>query len=283
MTGTYDLMLILEMGSRPADRGRIFGRQSGIPYVIASDVGVLKAATHYKLPPNDGFEYWPEYFLRACDHLGIARVPAKLEIFPTNDDIAAVDRLMNGWNEEVLVGFHPGVAAYARQTKRWPADHFAELAGQIEHQGSVRFVLTGSDDEREECDELAAEIRHRQPRVQVSVTAGLLKFRATSELLKRLSVFVTGDTATLHLAAASGTPTVALFGATNPKTISPPSVRVLHTDISCRPCHVTRDTEPFWPNCIYSEPKCLTSLQPSRVAGEVNALLNETKAKRRAT
>lgn len=283
VAGNYDLMLILEMGSRPADRGRLLGRQMKIPYVIASDLGVLKSASHHKLPANDGTEYWPEYFLRAIDHLGLERVAPKLEIFPSKEDLSALALLSKDWNEQRLIGFHPSVATYARTTKKWPEESFAKLAMLLKTNDSVRFVITGSAEEREECDELAAEIRHVYPEAAVSVVAGLLKIRSFAELLKRLDAFVTGDTSALHFAAASGTPTVALFGATNPKTIAPPSAKVLTTEMTCRPCHVTRDKPPYWPTCIYSEPKCLTQVSPERVAGEVMNLLSQRKARAHAT
>jgi ADP-heptose:LPS heptosyltransferase len=61
-------------------------------------------------------------------------------------------------------------------------------------------------------------------------------------LIKRVDVMVTHDTAVLHLAAAVGTPTVALFGPTDPARHLPPAFhgRIIEKEVFCRPCYSTR-------------------------------------------
>ena len=55
----------------------------------------------------------------------------------------------------------------------------------------------------------------------VTDATGRLRFAQTADLLRRAAVFVGPDTATTHLAAACGTPTVALFGPTDPRLWGP--------------------------------------------------------------
>ena len=60
-------------------------------------------------------------------------------------------------------------------------------------------------------------------------------------LIKRCDVFIAHDSSTLHLAAAVGTPTVALFGPTDPARHLPPRFagQVIKKDVFCSPCYST--------------------------------------------
>src|SRR3989304_586171 len=64
---------------------------------------------------------------------------------------------------------------------------------------------------------------------------GLLQLAA---LLERCQLLITNDTGTMHVAAAVGTPVVALFGSTNPTTTGPwgHGHTVVKKDVSCSPC-----------------------------------------------
>ncbi|MDP3768526.1 MAG: glycosyltransferase family 9 protein, partial [Dehalococcoidia bacterium] len=58
-------------------------------------------------------------------------------------------------------------------------------------------------------------------------------------VIKRCHLFITHDSSPLHLAAAVGTPTVALFGPTDPRRHLPPTFRgrVIKKDVFCSPCY----------------------------------------------
>ena len=72
----------------------------------------------------------------------------------------------------------------------------------------------------------------------VVVAAGALLFREAAALIDRARLLVSGDTGPMHVAAALGTPQVALFGATSPAWYGPRTDRaisLLHS-VPCGPC-----------------------------------------------
>ena len=97
--------------------------------------------------------------------------------------------------------------------KFWVARRWAEVADQMFDNGRLRCVLTGGKlrMEQEHIARIKAHLQH--PVVDLSGELDLLSLGA---LLQRARLLVTIDSAPMHLAAAFGTPQVALFGPTNP-------------------------------------------------------------------
>jgi len=96
--------------------------------------------------------------------------------------------------------------------KAWTAQGWHALAQWLANEG-LRIVLTGggADDEMAYVASLAEQL----PADSVNL-AGRLSFPQVACLIAGAAVYVGPDTATTHLAAATGTPTVALFGPSNP-------------------------------------------------------------------
>jgi len=78
------------------------------------------------------------------------------------------------------------------------------------------------------------------PAIEQILAAGALALRASAALIARAEVLVTNDSAPLHLATATGTRIVAIFGPTVPAFgFGPrgPLDRVVeHPGLDCRPC-----------------------------------------------
>lgn len=96
--------------------------------------------------------------------------------------------------------------------KMWHRDGWIELARWLEQRG-VRAVLTGSGAADEM--EYIAQIFRDMPSSTVNM-AGQLSLGESAYLIARAKCYVGPDTALTHMAAALGTPTVALFGPSNP-------------------------------------------------------------------
>jgi len=96
--------------------------------------------------------------------------------------------------------------------KAWRREAWVELADWLIKQG-MRIVLTGGNS----AEEIAKvrKLLELLPRDTVDVT-GKLSFSAVACLLSKARAYVGPDTVVTHLAAALGTPTVALFGPSNP-------------------------------------------------------------------
>lgn len=110
---------------------------------------------------------------------------------------------------------HPGAAAPAR---RWPARRFAAVAAALHREGR-RVVVTGSAGERG-LAEAVAELAGTGPG---SVLAGRTTVMDLAAVVAGASAVVSGDTGVAHLAVATGTPTVTLFGPVPPWEWGPPA------------------------------------------------------------
>lgn len=106
------------------------------------------------------------------------------------------------------VVIHPGASAPARQ---WPPGRFAAVAAALRDEGH-EVVITGSASEFGLAHEIARAAR--LPRT--SVVAGLLDLTALTALIYDSRMVICGDTGVAHLAAATGTGSVVLFGPTAP-------------------------------------------------------------------
>ena len=149
------------------------------------------------------------------------------------------------------------------QTKRWPAASFAEVADRLQQEGCGAVVMIGGSDER--ADVAAVSKMMKTPAIDLAgaTTVGLLP-----ALLSRASLLITNDSGPMHIAAAVGTPVVALFGPTSAARTGPygPGHCVLTTELPCRPC-LSRTCQ----NPIQLE--CLTRISPEQVIAPVRDLL----------
>ena len=106
---------------------------------------------------------------------------------------------------------HPGAG---REDKIWPEGRFATLARAMQERRGLHSVISWGPGDEERAGRLAALLpgASRPPLLDVP---GLARLTAASRL------FVGGDTGPLHLADALGTPTLALFGPTDPQRNGP--------------------------------------------------------------
>ena len=112
-----------------------------------------------------------------------------------------------------LVVIHPGAAAPAR---RWPAERFAALAAALRDAGH-QLVITGSSDEID----LARSVARAAGLPESSVLAGTLGLLGMVALIGDCRLLICGDTGVGHIATATGTPSVVLFGPTPPARWGP--------------------------------------------------------------
>jgi lipopolysaccharide heptosyltransferase II len=165
-----------------------------------------------------------------------------------------------------VVGIHP---SGGRQVKQWHLDRFAEVAGRLAREQSAAIVLTGAPEDRAVVDGVAARL---PPDVRAFDLARPMALDVFAAVIERLAVLVSGDTGPMHLAAAVGTPVVALFGPSDPARYGPldDRARVITADLWCRPCNrVRRPPE----RCSHGVPDCLTGIDVETVYRAASALL----------
>jgi hypothetical protein len=125
--------------------------------------------------------------------------------------LAAGDEAAGGEVRPYVV-LHPGAASGSR---RWPVDRWVHVARVVSRRADVR--LTGSDDERALCEAVASGAGL----AAAGVTAGSLDLPSLVDLVAHAALLVCGDTGVAHVATATGTPSVLLFGPVSPALWGP--------------------------------------------------------------
>jgi ADP-heptose:LPS heptosyltransferase len=168
--------------------------------------------------------------------------------------------------ERPLMVVHPGCSMPART---YPWEMYVEVIETLVRDLNARVVVTGADDERPLVDTILAHVDPRT-RTNVVTAAGSLAFPAFCALIEAADLVVTNNTGPMHMAAALGTPVVALFALTNPPEQWGPwrvPHRMLWHEVPCRLCYsrvcpTTHD--------------CLREVHPRDVVQAAVELLGET-------
>jgi heptosyltransferase-2 len=156
------------------------------------------------------------------------RIPEpRLRIDAANQQrlLAALDLTL----ERPAIAFMPG-AEYG-PAKQWPLAHYAELAAALVGQG-YQIWLLGSARDREAAAQIAAGQEHTHN------LCGRTELVDTVDLIALCEAAVSNDSGLMHVAAAVGTPLVALYGSSTP-AYTPPltdKVEVLYLGLDCSPC-----------------------------------------------
>ncbi|MBD3425616.1 MAG: lipopolysaccharide heptosyltransferase II [Candidatus Omnitrophica bacterium] len=158
---------------------------------------------------------------------------------------------------------HPGAKW---PPKRWPESHFARLIDLLSGETPITPVLAGG---RKDLP-LLNRIRDISENKKL-VVADDLSLLALASLIDKAAVFVGNDSGPSHIAAAVGTPLVALFGPTDPAVSAPVSDKMvlLHDKISCWPCtmYYRRD------RCEKGSNTCLQRIEPEMVFKALQKLM----------
>ncbi|HJR77583.1 MAG TPA: glycosyltransferase family 9 protein [Nitrospiraceae bacterium] len=146
-------------------------------------------------------------------------------------------------------------------TKRWQAESFARTADLLADEGLGPVVFIGGRSEQEDAAHVRSLMRTQAVDLVGQTEVGLLP-----TLLRQAAALVTNDSGPMHIAAAVGTPVVALFGPTDPIRTGPygGDHAVLTHDVACRPCLSRR--------CHHSvHLACLSGVTPEQVLQAVRA------------
>jgi heptosyltransferase-3 len=210
----YDLAVVAETADRPHFIGWLAaGRRAGLlpPGRSASWWKRLTLERGVESPPELAR---PLAYQNLAQALGIAWQPEM--VAPTAHTPGSQ------WAE--LLGFDPARERFAVlhlaprfRYKRWSTPGWHALMRWLAGEG-LRLVITGGPDEEER-----AYVREVLAGADAAVAdlGGRLRFAQTADLLRLAALYVGPDTATTHLAAACGTPTLALFGPTDPRLWGP--------------------------------------------------------------
>jgi ADP-heptose:LPS heptosyltransferase len=159
-----------------------------------------------------------------------------------------------------------------RPVKQWDPERFADVARKLVEVRAATLIFTGSPADAP----LIEQVTRTLPAgtyIDATKDVSLLTLAA---LLEHVDVMVTGDTGPMHIAAAVGTPIVAVFGPSDPRRYAPggPLDTVVRIDLPCAPCNRIR-LPPA--RCTGVIPDCLALIPADRVYDAVTGILDQCR------
>ena len=146
------------------------------------------------------------------------------------------------------------------RAKRWPAERYAALGDRLIESGA-NVALIGSPGEFDVSQEVCKHAQH-----QPIVLTGATSVAEATAIISIADVLVTNDTGPAHIGAALNTPTLVIFGPTNPLTTYPMSTNaeIVRRPPDCAPCMLRE--------CPIDH-RCMTAISPDEVFERASALL----------
>lgn len=188
---------------------------------------------------------------------GDPAAPALPPLRLTVDDAgrAATLRKLGLEDARAAAVFCPG-AEYG-PAKRWPARHFAELAGRLAARGFAVWLVGSPKDAA-----LGTEIETLSGGTCDNL-CGRTTLDEAIDLLSAARLVVSNDSGLMHVAAALGRPLIALYGSSSPDFTPPLSndARILKLDLPCSPC--------FRRECPLGHFNCMMQLSPGQVCAAI--------------
>lgn len=198
----YDLALSTQSGDRPTLLAWVAGKQSAGPVEAAGLAAKAKSVALGRSYVRDREQHRVVDVLRLAELLGI---PAVFEIVCPSGSLRA---------NVMPAGAYAVVHAAPMFTyKRWTADGWRELAAALRQRG-LRVVATGGPGDRDYLDRIWRD-------AEVTRLDGKLDWPELTAAIRNARIYVGPDTVITHLASATGVPTVALYGPTDPRLWGP--------------------------------------------------------------
>ncbi len=152
-------------------------------------------------------------------------------------------------------------------SKRWPIPYWASLIDTLLTDDRVTVLFTGAPNDLPLIEAIIKRMRrvgHTQQTTNLVNLAGKTSLVGLAAVLQRADLLVTGDSGPMHIAAAAGTPLIAIHGPTDPAMSGPvsPTATVLRSDIWCSPCY-TAKAGPA--DCRFFTTQCMKNLTPHQV------------------
>jgi len=185
-------------------------------------------------PKNVHEQHLVETYKMLLEPLGVPLSDTRPRIFLTDKELADAKTLLKQLGispEQTLIGINPG-AAYGT-AKCWLPERFREVTEKLLKLPNIQIIYFGD----QASMPLVKQICQDLPSPVINL-AGLTSLRELAALIQLCQVVLTNDSGPMHLAAAVGTPLLALFGSTNDVATGPYKTgTVIHKHVSCSPCY----------------------------------------------
>jgi ADP-heptose:LPS heptosyltransferase len=191
-----------------------------------------------------------DLYLKALEELGVPVVDRTVEVGVTPAEArAARARIQEAlpFQDRPLIIVHPGAGA---PNKCWPTSGFAAVCDAVQEAGLARVLLIGGPAEAKAIAEIRAAMA-----TDAATLPGGLDARGLAAVLNCADLLFCNDSGPMHLAAAVGTRTVALYGSTSVVNWGPlgEGHTVLQPSLPCRDCAAPdrcKRPNPYLTHCV---------------------------------
>lgn len=250
--GGFDLTVLFQNAFEAA----LVARLGGSRYIVGYDADARGFLLTHPVKRNEAVlrVHQVEYYLCILRAMGWEAPNRDPVLYVSERHIDEAKHLLRSHGleaEDFLVGIGPG-AIYGK-TKRWPPERFARIGDQAVEKWGAKVLVMGSRAESRICERLCKTMTHGSVNI-----CGLTSLGVAIALVSLFGIFITNDSGLMHISAALGVPTVAIFGSTDPVATGPrgPNTRIVKHDVDCAPC-----LKPVCPK----DYRCLLEIEPEEV------------------
>ncbi|MFQ6081789.1 MAG: lipopolysaccharide heptosyltransferase II [Candidatus Aminicenantia bacterium] len=212
---------------------------SGIRYRVGFNWHHQGFALAKKIP-FDYTKYEVERYLDIARGLNLTPQDNYLEIGLKKEEREFAEELLKKLNlsENKLISVFPGGGKNPKTvmlSKKWIPERFARLSDWISEKYKAKIIFLGGESDKKIIQEIISQMK-----TQPINLAGKLTFRESAAAIEKSHLFIGGDSGLLYLAAAVGTPTIGLFGPSDPRLVAPRGQKhiFIWKKIECSPCYV---------------------------------------------
>lgn len=154
-----------------------------------------------------------------------------------------------------------GVGSTNSRAKRWQTASYAELNDKFQTELNANVVLVGAENESEVSKEV-----YEKSKIKPIILTGKTNLAEATAILSEIDLLVANDMGLAHIAPATKTKTLVIFGPTNELTTKPIGSEIIRKQVECAPC-MLRD-------CPIDH-RCMTRISASEVFEKSKRLLQE--------
>ena len=223
-----------------------------------------------RVPPVDMEVHALTRGMMLLEAIGISSNDVEYNIYISDQDRKKAEDLLQQHKKKeykLLAAINP-VAKW--ETKLWDNAKFAKLADRLIKQYNAKVFFTGSAEDRELILDIISRMKCKAYNL-----AGMTSLKILAALYEKASIVVSTDTGPMHLAAAVGTPVVALFGPTAPWRTGPfgDGHQIVRAGLECSPC--------FKRQCKTAE--CMKQISIKQVLDAVSRVIEQFNSVKKST
>jgi ADP-heptose:LPS heptosyltransferase len=167
----------------------------------------------------------------------------------------------NNLKENEYIVLHPGAKWHP---KKWPHLYWQNLIDLSLKQDLVPYLILGNHDDKYFIHQIVDH--NSNPNIHTLINERL---EVSAALIKLAKLCVCNDSAAMHISAAVGTPSIAIFGPVSPERSAPSSdenCTVLSNNEFCSPCALYYSKS----RCRRGINFCMRSVDPKKVLDSIN-------------